>query len=80
MSKKLYGFALDHVEKAKAIKLLDVCSKDTDAASLVVLGPDMEHSTGCVLVLKGRQETEWLRAMLIHQRLLTPHKEITPGF
>ena len=74
------GFQLDRLEKEKARKLLDVCGQDSDAASLVVLGPDIRHATGCVLVLKGRDETHWLRDMLIRQRLLTAAKEIVKDF
>ena len=73
-------FRLSPLEKQKARKLLDVCGQDTDDASLVVLGPDIRNATGCVLVLKGRAATRWLRDMLIRHELLTPAKEIVKDF
>lgn len=74
------GFQLDALEMEKSIKLLNVCGQDEDAASLVVLGESIRTAKGCVLVLKGRDETHWLRDMLIRHKLLTQAKEITKDF
>lgn len=72
-------FKLDRVEIAAATALLREAGNDTDRASFVVFGESLKAATGCVVVLKGREETVWLRDMLIRQKLLTPGKSISPA-
>ena len=57
-------------------KLLKKCDKDADASSMLVLGESFDNCDGCVVVLKGQQETKWLRDTLADQQLLNPQKPI----
>ncbi len=71
---------LDKAEMAAAQKLLTNFERDTDKASVIFLGSNITNATGCILVLKGNKEAQWLRTALIAQGVLTPNKEICEGF
>lgn len=64
----------------KAIKLLTAFTEDTDQASLLVFGGDLDNATGCMVMLKGNWNVRQLRKLLISGGLLTSGKPICKGF
>ena len=67
---------LNDYELGSIKKMLKAAQKDTDAASMTVLGENMANAEGCVLILKGRRETQWLYQTLVRQGRLTHSKPI----
>lgn len=62
----------------RIIRQVQASERDTEPASLIIIGPESEARPvdGAVLVIKGDKNVKWLRELLIRQGLMTPGKPI----
>jgi hypothetical protein len=57
-------------------QLLDASAKDTDAASVFWCGSSDKDSDDCIIVVKGRQHSDYIIDVLVRQKLVTPGKPV----
>lgn len=60
-------------------QLLAAADKDTDAASVFYFGASQSDFDGAVIVLKGREHTQYVVDVLLRQNLLTRGKSVEGG-
>jgi hypothetical protein len=59
-------------------QLLAAAAKDTDPASVFYNGTGPTDYDSAILVIKGRENVEYVVAMLTRQNLVTPGKPVEP--
>lgn len=63
--------AMPHIEA-----LLMMANQDSDAASVAVLGENLDEAQGAIVIIKGRLNVWALRAWLIQNGMLTNGKPV----
>lgn len=66
-------------DRRTVAQLLAAARKDTDAASVFYLGTDESDFDGAVIVIKGREHTQYVVDTLVRQKLVTPGKSVEGG-
>ena len=57
-------------------QLLAAAAKDSDPASVFWCGSSDRDSADCIIVIKGRQHSDYVIDVLVRQKLLTPGKPV----
>lgn len=52
--------------------LVNAANRSPDVVSMLVLGKDMDHAEGAIVVLRGRQAVQLFEQWAIRNRVLTP--------